>query len=93
VNPNFTREQRRLIRQLGAVAYERELSDALAIVESEFKKWRAGELDAFQMSERIHRFHQGPARELFSKYDHSTLDLAVRRRSIEGCCRKKLVRW
>jgi hypothetical protein len=77
MNPNLTKEQRQRIRALGAVAHERELSDALAKLESEFKGWRAGEVDAFEMAQKIHRFHQGPARELFSKYDHATLDLAV----------------
>jgi hypothetical protein len=77
MNPNYTKEQRRRLRELGGLAYERELSDELGKLEGSFEKWRIDEIDAFELAEMIHRFHQGPARELFSKYDHSTVDLAV----------------
>jgi hypothetical protein len=77
MNPDFTKAQRRRIRELGALAYERELSEELAKLEAEFKRWRAGEIDAFQLSEAIHRFHQGASRELFTRYDQSTLEIAV----------------
>lgn len=77
MNPEFTKAQRRRLRELGGIAYERDLSEELAKLESEFRRWRGGEIDAFALSEAIHRFHQGPSRELFSKYDHSNLDLAV----------------
>ena len=76
-NREFTKAQRRRLRELGAIAYERELSAELSKIEAEFGRWRAGEIDAHELSERIHRFHQGPARELFSKYDHSNLDFMV----------------
>jgi hypothetical protein len=77
MNPNLTKAQRRRIRELGGMAYERELSEHLTALESEFKRWRASEIDGFALSEAIHRFHQGPARDLFSKYESSYLDFAV----------------
>jgi hypothetical protein len=77
MDPNLTKAQRRQLRELGGIAYERDLSEHLTALESEFKRWRAGEVDAFELSEAIHRFHQGPARELFSKYESSHLDFAV----------------
>jgi hypothetical protein len=77
MDPNLTKAQRRRLRELGGTAYERDLSEHLTALESEFKRWRAGEIDAFALSEAIHRFHQGPARELFSKYEPSHLDFAV----------------
>ena len=76
-NREFTKAQRRRLRELGAIAYERELSAELSKIEAEFGRWRAGVIDAHELSDRIHRFHQGPARELFSKYDHSNLDFMV----------------
>jgi hypothetical protein len=72
-----TKAQRRKLRELGAVAYERELSQELEQLECEFKRWRFGEINAFELSDAIHRFHQGPSRELFSKYDRQNLDFAV----------------
>ena len=77
MNPNLTKAQRRRIRELGGIAYERELSEHLTALESEFKRWRASEIDGFAVSEAIHRFHQGPARDLFSKYESPYVDFAV----------------
>jgi hypothetical protein len=76
-NREFTKAQRRRLRELGTMAYERELCLELSKLETEFGRWRAGEIDAHELSDRIHRFHQGPARLLFSKFDHSNLDFAV----------------
>jgi hypothetical protein len=59
------------------IAYERDLSAELSKLETEFGRWRAGEIDAHELSDHIHCFHQGPARKFFSKYDHSNLDFAV----------------
>jgi hypothetical protein len=79
MNPNLTKAQRRQLRELGGIAYERDLSEELTRLESEFRRWRTGEIDAFGLEAAIHAFHQGPARELFSTYGHSNLDLAVAR--------------
>jgi len=76
-NREFTKEQRRRLRELGAIAYERDLSTELSKLETEFRRWRAGEIDAHELSDHIHRFHQGPARKLFLEYDHSNLAFAV----------------
>jgi len=35
---------------------------------AEFERWRAGALDTWKLSDRIHRFHDGPSRELFVQY-------------------------
>ena len=59
------------------MAYERDLSRELARLEGEFRRWRSREIDAFTLSDAVHRFHQGPSRELFSKYDHSDPEWAV----------------
>ena len=76
-NREFTKAQRRRLRELGAIAHERDLSAELSKLETEFGRWRAGEIDAHELSDHIHRFHQGPARKLFLEYDHSNLDFAV----------------
>jgi len=65
----FTTKERRLLRDLSGTAYERELGTALEEVEQEFKRWREGEIYASELSERIHEFHDGDARELFSLYN------------------------
>ena len=76
-NREFSKAHRRRLRELGVIAYERDLSAELSKLETEFGRWRAGEIDAHELSEHIHRFHQGPARKLFSFYEQSNLDFAV----------------
>lgn len=69
--------QRRRLRELAELAYERELSRELADLETEFGRWRSGETNAFDLSEAIHIFQQGAARELFSRYGRSSQELVV----------------
>ena len=76
-NREFTKAQRRRLRKLGATAYERDLSAELTKLETEFGRLRAGEINAHELSDQIHRFHQGPAQKLFLAYEHSNLDFAV----------------
>jgi hypothetical protein len=73
----LTKAQRRILRDLAGLAYERELGAELTLLESSFAAWRAGLIDAFELEGRIHRFHQGPARKLFTKYDDTDPLLAV----------------
>ena len=69
--------QRRRLRELAELAYERELSRELSDLEADFSRWRSGETNAFDLSEAIHTFHQGAARELFSRYGGSSQELVV----------------
>lgn len=59
------RHIRRALRELAARAHELELARELTALEREFTRWRSGAVSAFDLSEAIHRFHQGPARELY----------------------------
>jgi hypothetical protein len=34
----------------------------------EFTRWRSGSLDPFELSDRIHRFHDGVSRDLYVLY-------------------------
>ena len=77
MDPTFTKAQRRRVRELARIAYERDLSQELVRLEGEFQRWRSREIDSFGLSEAIHRFHQGPSRELFTRYDDSSLEWAV----------------
>lgn len=64
----FTRTERRQLRELAGLAYERELGAALAELEAAFRAWRAGRLSPHDVSDRVHGFHQGPARKLYTLY-------------------------
>lgn len=59
---------KRLLRAYATAAHEAELGLALRSLADAFKQWERGELDSFALEDLIHRFHQGPARELYRRY-------------------------
>lgn len=59
---------KRQIRELAAKVEEMELRDALQPLAAAFKQWEAGDVDSFDLKDRIHRFHQGPAREIYVRF-------------------------
>jgi len=68
---------KRALRELAGQAYEIELSRALAELQGQFGRWGQGEITPLDLTEAIHRFHQGPARELFDRYTTGPVNLAV----------------
>jgi len=54
------------------LAHERELGTAMEQLEGDFKRWRAGDIDVFELDQRIHRHHQGPSREFWKRYASSS---------------------
>ena len=68
---------KRLLREYAAEAHEEELRRALIPVAEAFARWERGELGSGELSEIIHKFHQGPARELWVRYNSGHLEMAV----------------
>jgi hypothetical protein len=64
----FTKAQQREIRRLAGLAHERDLSSAAGQLQSEFDRWRRGEIDVFVLNDSIHKFHDGISRELHKRY-------------------------
>jgi len=80
-----TKAFRRAIRELATVAYERELGSALESLQRHFSAWREGEMSPFELTDAIHRFHNGIARELHNQYSsQSFLEAAVAGAIIRG---------
>ena len=73
----FTKKQLKTIRRLAGLAYERELSEALSDLAARFDEWNLGTIDAFQLHDAIHRYHNGPARDCWSTYQSSKPLLSV----------------
>jgi hypothetical protein len=65
---DFTRAERRQLRELAGLAWDRELGAELAELEAAFGEWRAGDISPHELSDRIHRFHNGAARDLYVLY-------------------------
>ena len=77
----ITRRERKSLRELAHLAYDRELGRELARVEAAFAEWHAGRLDPHGVSAAIHAFHDGVARDLWVLYNRihpsSTVPRAV----------------
>src|SRR5690349_2784299 len=65
---SFSKSEGKQLRALASLAYERELSAALAQLEGQFVDWRAGKLSPFELSDAIHKFHDGTGRQLYVFY-------------------------
>ena len=66
--PDIPKKLKRLLREWAARAHEAELHQALVPLSEAFKRWERGELDSFELSDLIHRFHQGASREAYVRY-------------------------
>lgn len=69
-------EMKRL-RAAAGRSWERELDAALERLFESFRRWKDGEIDAFELSDRIHRFHDGESRDLYKFYTGSTPQIAA----------------
>ena len=67
----WTMKQRRELRDLQGIAWERELSSALEQLQKDFRSWEKGDISPFELNDRIHRFHDGRSRQLFNIYSGS----------------------
>ena len=75
--PPLTKKQKAELRRLAGLAHQRELSAAVRELELEFERWRKGEISVFALNERIHKFHQGISRNLYTMYDPRDAELTV----------------
>jgi hypothetical protein len=72
--PDIPKPIKRQMRELAGQAYEIELSKELDKLLEKFNAWKAGQMDAFELEEHIHRFHNGTARELYNRYQGGFLE-------------------
>jgi hypothetical protein len=65
---DLTKSERQRLREVAGEVYEAEAHQMLEELESEFKRWREGEILSFELLSAIHEFHQHESRELWSMY-------------------------
>lgn len=70
---------KKLIQKFASLAYEREIAKELSDLHTEFERWQAGEISAVDLSERVHRFHKGPSRDVWSRYHTGSMELGLAR--------------
>lgn len=71
------RHLKALLRQAAAIAHDRELSTALRDLRAEFDCRERGDITADELSDRIHRFHDGMSREIWRRYATNDLEPVV----------------
>lgn len=80
----FTKLELKELRRLAGLAYERELNKALEALEESFRQWRKKKMSAFELSDLIHKFHNGIARDLWSFYTAGPAELNVKHAIAKG---------
>ena len=74
---SLTKKQKKELHALQALAWERELEQELTNLEEQFRRWRSGTIGAFDLSDRIHQFHDHEARDLYKYYSYRNNFFAV----------------
>ncbi len=77
MSQNLTKKQRGEVRKLQALAWQRELDVELGKLEEHFRSWKDSAIDAFELSDRIHKLHDGESRELYKLYTYHNSPYAV----------------
>ena len=75
--PSLTKEQKRRVRALAAEAHARELTSALEALGQEFQRRERDEISVFELSDKVHRFHNGISRELHARYAMDSAEFGV----------------
>lgn len=80
---------KRLVREWAGIAHDRELRRALGELRIQFDRWEHGDIDAFELNDLVHRFHQDASREIWKRYVTTHLEPAVASAVAAGVLRKE----
>lgn len=65
--------QKKEIRKLLTLAYQRELDKELQKLYQHFKNWEKQEINCFDLNDLIHEFYKGPRKEVYKLYNYSNM--------------------
>ncbi len=75
---------RKIAKQLIGQAYKREQEKAIESLGREFDRWKSGEIDCWELTDLIHRFHNGESRDLYKIYEMGDIKIALARAIAHG---------
>ena len=81
---DFTKSDRKRIRQIADLAWERGLRIELRKIAVAMEEMESGRLTPFDVTDHIHRFHDGASRDLYNQFSSSLPWLAVCRAYFDG---------
>ena len=87
----YSKHIKRLLKELAAEAYEKELSRELAKLEKGFVEWRDGTINSSELSHRIYEWEVGPSRELYKKYNDGQNDFNVAYAIVTGMLNREAI--
>lgn len=76
------KQLRKQIRNLINIAYTRELTYQLDNLAKKFDDWRENKIDCWELSDLIHKFHDGTSRDLYKMYNYFNDDVYLVARAI-----------
>jgi hypothetical protein len=82
-NVDFPKSIRKQFRAVTGALREMELRQALEKLKQDFGEWEEGKIDSFDLSDRIHEFHNGASREIYVRYTSRFDPRMLVRRAIE----------
>jgi len=85
----YTKAQKKKLRELVGIANERELDQEMEKLFQHFENWRSGKISCFELSDLIHKFHQGASREIWTTYAYGDPDTAVSRALVLGFLKRE----
>ena len=80
----FTKSEKRRIRELAALAWERELRSELTSIGDAINRMTDDQMSPHDVNNLIHKFHDGISRELFNRFSSNKPWLAVCRAHYDG---------
>jgi hypothetical protein len=80
----LTKSLKRKLREQSMVAHEEELRRILLQLSGSFDEWKQGKVSGDEMVERVHIWHDGPARELWKKYNYGDAQSNVAHAIVTG---------
>ena len=87
--PQIPKSIKRKLRELVSAAYAEELRRELEKLAVQFDEWRAGTIESHDLTDLIHKFHQGPARRMYSFYQEPDIDWIVGNAVFRGFLKKE----
>jgi hypothetical protein len=81
VRADVPKQIKRLVREWAGIAHDRDLR-------AQFDRWDRCEINAFELTDLVHRFHQDTSREIWKRYATTHLEPAVASAVAAGVLRK-----
>ena len=80
----FSKSEKKRLRELAALAHERDVAKSLSKIASKVEEWKNGKITALDMNEALHEYDRGESREVWSRYDSNQYDIQVASAIVRG---------